>query len=99
VDRKPAYRWVQRPFGQAAYHQRSGALRGPPPAVRRPDRGGEVAADGVGLWGESDLSSSYAIYTLLHNLGCRWFMPHPRRVVAVAVLSMIGWLVVVLLAR
>ncbi|MCC7421938.1 MAG: DUF4838 domain-containing protein [Planctomycetaceae bacterium] len=34
-----------------------------------------VAADGVGLWGESDLSTSYAVYTFLHNLGCRWFMP------------------------
>lgn len=29
----------------------------------------------VGLWGESDLASSYAIYEVLDRLGCRWFMP------------------------
>jgi len=29
----------------------------------------------VGLFGESDLGSSYAIYEILHRLGCRWFMP------------------------
>ena len=36
-----------------------------------------VNKDGVGLAGESDLGSSYAIYTLLDQLGCRWFMPSP----------------------
>src|SRR5262249_25432282 len=30
---------------------------------------------GVGLAGESDLGTSYAIYTLLDQLGCRWYMP------------------------
>ena len=29
----------------------------------------------VGLIGESDLATSYAIYTLLDQLGCRWFLP------------------------
>lgn len=29
----------------------------------------------IGLFGQSDLSSSYAIYELLDRLGCRWFMP------------------------
>jgi len=29
----------------------------------------------VGLFGESDLAASYAIYELLDRLGCRWFMP------------------------
>lgn len=29
----------------------------------------------VGLCGESDLGTSYALYTLLHQLGCRWYMP------------------------
>lgn len=29
----------------------------------------------VGLWGESDLATSYAIYEVLDRLGCRWFMP------------------------
>lgn len=34
-----------------------------------------VQPGAVGLWGESDLGSSYAIYTLLDQLGCRWYMP------------------------
>ena len=29
----------------------------------------------IGLIGESDLGTSYALYTLLDQLGCRWFMP------------------------
>jgi hypothetical protein len=32
---------------------------------------------GVGLAGESDLATSYAVYTLLEQLGCRWYMPSP----------------------
>jgi hypothetical protein len=36
-----------------------------------------VTDRGVGLIGESDLASSYAIYTLLDQLGCRWYMPGP----------------------
>ena len=31
--------------------------------------------NGVGLYGESEYGTSYAIYELLHRLGCRWFMP------------------------
>jgi len=34
-----------------------------------------VTQSGVGLQGENDESSSYAIYELLDRLGCRWFMP------------------------
>ena len=34
-----------------------------------------VTEDAVGLFGESDLATSYAIYELLHRLGCRWYMP------------------------
>ena len=34
-----------------------------------------VAKDRVGLWGESDLASSYAVFEILDRLGCRWFMP------------------------
>lgn len=30
---------------------------------------------GVGLYGESEYGTSYAIYELLHRLGCRWFIP------------------------
>jgi sugar lactone lactonase YvrE len=37
-----------------------------------------VSPTGVGLAGELDLGTSYAIYTLLDQLGCRWFMPGPR---------------------
>ncbi len=40
--------------------------------------GYRVVADaqrGVGLYGESEVGASYAIYELLHRLGCRWFMP------------------------
>lgn len=34
-----------------------------------------VSKKGVGLWGQSDESASYAIYELLERLGCRWYMP------------------------
>jgi hypothetical protein len=33
---------------------------------------------GIGLYGESALASSYAVYELLDRLGCRWFMPGDR---------------------
>lgn len=36
-----------------------------------------VSDRGVGLAGASDLATSYAIYTLLDQLGCRWYMPSP----------------------
>jgi hypothetical protein len=39
------------------------------------------------------------VWLVLFGLGCRWFMPAPRRVVVVGVLSMLAWLVVVLVAR
>ncbi len=34
-----------------------------------------VNPSGIGLYGESDLASSYAIYELLDRLGCRWYLP------------------------
>jgi hypothetical protein len=34
-----------------------------------------VSPNGVGLFGESDLASSYAVYELLDRLGCRWYLP------------------------
>ena len=34
-----------------------------------------ASKSGVGLYGETDESTSYAIYELLDRLGCRWFMP------------------------
>ncbi len=48
------------------------------PGIRAPFKQGfrlVVSAKGVGLLGESDLATSYAIYELLFRLGCRWFMP------------------------
>ncbi|MHC4885272.1 MAG: hypothetical protein ACYTGH_09330, partial [Planctomycetota bacterium] len=33
------------------------------------------ARRGIGLYGESEHGTSYAIYELLHRLGCRWYMP------------------------
>lgn len=34
-----------------------------------------ISPKGIGLMGESDLATTYAIYELLDRLGCRWFMP------------------------
>ena len=34
-----------------------------------------VSSQGVGLQGETDEGVSYAIYELLEELGCRWYMP------------------------
>jgi hypothetical protein len=34
-----------------------------------------VSQKGVGLFGESDEATSYAIYEVLDRLGCRWFLP------------------------
>ena len=49
-----------------------------PVGVSYYDRFGfRVVADrrGIGLYGEAQYGTSYAIYELLHRLGCRWFMP------------------------
>lgn len=49
-----------------------------PPAESHPYGQGlrlVVADDAVGFIGESDLATSYALYTLLHDLGCRWYIP------------------------
>ena len=34
-----------------------------------------VSKSGIGLLGESDLATSYAIYEVLDRLGCRWYLP------------------------
>ncbi|NQU09709.1 DUF4838 domain-containing protein, partial [bacterium] len=34
-----------------------------------------VSPRGIGLAGESDLATSYAIYEVLERLGCRWYLP------------------------
>jgi hypothetical protein len=50
------------------------------PRVSAPGRQGSrvvVSRNAIALIGESDLSTSYAIYELLDRLGCRWFMPGP----------------------
>lgn len=49
-----------------------------PPAKKFPYEQGlriVVTDKAVGLAGESDLAASYAIYTLLEQLGCRWVIP------------------------
>lgn len=71
-----------------------------PVAKKAPYRQGfRVVARGkdVGLYGESDEAASYAVYELLHRLGCRWFMPSelgedvPRRkTVSVPLLDFAG---------
>ncbi len=52
---------------------------GPPAQKLEYQQGCRVVVAGrtVGLIGESDLATSYAIYTLLDQLGCRWFLPSP----------------------
>ena len=34
-----------------------------------------VGEKGIGIVGESDLATSYGIYEILDELGCRWYMP------------------------
>jgi hypothetical protein len=49
-----------------------------PPNQRAPGKQGFrvlIQPSAIGLYGESDLATSYAIYELLDRLGCRWFMP------------------------
>jgi hypothetical protein len=49
-----------------------------PVGISKADQGFRVVADpkkGLGLYGESGVGTSYAIYELLHRLGCRWYMP------------------------
>ena len=49
-----------------------------PPAKKSPHQQAwrlVANAQGLGLTGESDEASSYAIYELLDQLGCRWFLP------------------------
>jgi hypothetical protein len=57
-----------------------GSARFGPPRLSAPGgQGFRVVVSGaaIGLFGESDLATSYAIYELLDRLGCRWFMPGP----------------------
>jgi hypothetical protein len=49
-----------------------------PPKKKSPYKQGwriVVGSKGVGLLGESDEATSYAIYEFLDRLGCRWYMP------------------------
>jgi hypothetical protein len=39
------------------------------------------------------------VWLVLFALGCRWFMPHPRRVVVVGLVALGAWLAAVLLTR
>ncbi|MDX9861942.1 MAG: DUF4838 domain-containing protein [Rhodospirillales bacterium] len=56
----------------------AGAVFGPVGISKSGLFGFRIVADarrGIGLYGESEVGSSYAIYELLHRLGCRWYMP------------------------
>jgi len=53
----------------------------------------------VSVYGVGATIALAALWLVLFALGCRWFMSRPSRVVVVAVLSMLSWLVAVLLAR
>lgn len=49
-----------------------------PPKKKAPYKQGfrvVVSGKGIGLIGESDLATSYAIYEVLDRLGCRWYLP------------------------
>jgi len=54
------------------------------------------AAGAYGGWATFLLA---VVWLVLFALGCRWFMSAPWRVVVVAVLSMLAWLVVVLVTQ
>ncbi len=57
---------------------RAEAVFGPVGISKADTYGFRVVADhrrGIGLYGETEHGTSYAIYELLHRLGCRWYMP------------------------
>jgi hypothetical protein len=51
-----------------------------------------------GVYGAAGTVVLAAVWLVLFALGCRWFMSAPWRVVAVALVSMLAWLVAVLVA-
>lgn len=51
------------------------------------------------VYGAGGTIALTVLWLFFFTLGCVWFMPHPRRVVVVAALSMLVWLAFVLLAR
>jgi hypothetical protein len=53
----------------------------------------------MSVYGTAGTVTLTVVWLVLFAMGCRWFMPNPWRVVAVAVLSIVAWLAVVLLAR
>ena len=58
--------------------QQAAAVFGPTGITAEFRQGLRIVADpkrGIGLYGESGLADSYAIYGLLDQLGCRWFFP------------------------
>jgi hypothetical protein len=54
---------------------------------------------GASVYGAAGTVALVVVWLVLFTLGCRWFMPHPRRVVVVGLLSLAAWLVAVLLSR
>ncbi|MFL6158842.1 MAG: hypothetical protein ACJ72D_22360 [Marmoricola sp.] len=54
------------------------------------------AVEVYGAWAATGL---LVVWALLLGLGTRWFMPHPRWVIGLGLVSMLCWLAVVLLNR
>jgi len=50
------------------------------------------------VYGAAGTTLLLLVWLVVFGLGCRWFMPRPWWVVLVAVLSVLCWLVVVLVA-
>ena len=53
----------------------------------------------AGVYGAPGTVLLAVVWLVLFALGCRWFMLAPWRVVAVALLSVLAWLVAVLVAH
>ena len=73
---------VEKPSGKGVVPvlvgSRGTAVFGGTPFGDRAGQGWRIVVDpgrGVGLLGQSPLGTSYAVYELLHRLGCRWYMP------------------------
>jgi hypothetical protein len=51
------------------------------------------------VYGVAGTLALSVLWLVFFAMACRWFMPRPRRVVVMGVLSIAAWLVAVLLAR
>jgi len=51
------------------------------------------------VYGGGGVAALLVVWLVLFVLGCRWFMAHPARVVAVGAVSLLAWVLAVLVAR